>query len=94
MFVIEDGFIFQSIWFISQFELGVFSALALLTHFFNAQNRDVEDAVPYSRKQQIRRIIMENYKEMYYILFNAITEATRILVEAQKKTEEVFINQE
>ena len=37
---------------------------------------------------------MDNYKEMYLILFNAITEATKILEEAQKKVEEIFINQE
>ncbi len=36
---------------------------------------------------------MDNYKEMYLILFNAITEATKILEEAQKKAEETFINQ-
>ena len=36
---------------------------------------------------------MDNYKEMYYILFNAITEATKILQEAQKKAEEIFISQ-
>ena len=36
---------------------------------------------------------MNNYKEMYYLLFNAITEATKILEEAQKKAEEIFINQ-
>ena len=35
---------------------------------------------------------MENYKEMYLILFNAITDATKILQEAQKKVEELFIN--
>ena len=37
---------------------------------------------------------MENYKEMYLILFNAITEATKILEEAQKKVEEIFINED
>lgn len=37
---------------------------------------------------------MDTYKEMYIILFNAITEATKILQEAQKKAEEIFINQE
>ena len=37
---------------------------------------------------------MDNYKEMYYILFNAITEATKILQEAQKKAEEIFISSE
>ena len=36
---------------------------------------------------------MDNYKEMYLILFNAITEAMRILEDAQKKAEEIFINQ-
>mgnify|MGYP003447809724 CR=1 FL=1 len=30
---------------------------------------------------------MEVYKEMYLILFNAITEANKILIEAQKKAE-------
>ncbi len=37
---------------------------------------------------------MENYKEMYLILFNAITEANKILENAQKKVEEIFIDQE
>ena len=37
---------------------------------------------------------MKNYKEMYLILFNAITEANKILVEAQKKVEEIYINNE
>ena len=36
---------------------------------------------------------MDKYKEMYLILFNAITDATKILQEAQKKAEEIFINQ-
>ncbi len=36
---------------------------------------------------------MENYKEMYYILFNAITEANKILEEAQKKVEEICISE-
>ncbi len=35
---------------------------------------------------------MENYKEMYLILFNAITEANKILEEAQKKAEEIYIS--
>ena len=34
---------------------------------------------------------MDKYKEMYIILFNAITEATKILQEAQKKAEEIFM---
>ena len=37
--------------------------------------------------------MMEKYKEMYLILFNAITEAMKILEDAQKKTEEIFINE-
>ena len=37
---------------------------------------------------------MEKYKEMYLILFNAITEATKILEDAQKKAEEIFISDE
>ena len=37
---------------------------------------------------------MEKYKEMYLILFNAITEANKILQEAQKKAEEIFIGEE
>ena len=36
---------------------------------------------------------MNNYKKMYYILFNAITEAIKILQEAQKKTEEIYMNE-
>ena len=34
---------------------------------------------------------MENYKNIYYILFNAITEAIKILEDAQKKTEELYM---
>ena len=37
---------------------------------------------------------MDTYKEMYLILFNAITKATKILEEAQKKAEELFINED
>lgn len=29
-------------------------------------------------KKYYKEIIMENYKEIYFILFNAITEATKI----------------
>lgn len=36
---------------------------------------------------------MNNYKEIYLILFNAISEAMKILEEAQKKTEEIYMNQ-
>lgn len=36
---------------------------------------------------------MNDYKEMYLILFNAITEATKILEDAQKKVEEIYISQ-
>ena len=35
---------------------------------------------------------MENYKEMYYRLFNKITDAIEILKQAQIETEEMFIN--
>ena len=35
---------------------------------------------------------MENYKKMYFILFNAITEVTKILEEAQKKVEDIYIS--
>ena len=35
---------------------------------------------------------MDKYKEMYLILFNAITEATKILEDAQKKAEEIYMN--
>ena len=40
-----------------------------------------------------RRFNMDNYKEMYLILFNAMTEAIKILEDVQKKAEEIFINQ-
>lgn len=36
---------------------------------------------------------MNNYKEMYLILFNAITDVMKILEDAQKKAEEIFITQ-
>ena len=35
---------------------------------------------------------MNNYKEMYLILFNAITDAIKILQEAQQKVEEIYIS--
>ena len=41
----------------------------------------------------LKRRFRMNYKEMYLILFNAITEAMKILEDAQKKAEEVYINQ-
>ena len=37
---------------------------------------------------------MENYKKMYIGLFKAVTSAIRILQEAQKKCEEMYINGE
>ena len=36
---------------------------------------------------------MKNYKKMYLILFNAITDAIKILQEAQKKTEEIYMEE-
>ncbi len=35
---------------------------------------------------------MDKYQEMYYVLFNAITNASKILEEAQKKAEEIYIS--
>ena len=35
---------------------------------------------------------MTDYKTMYYKLFNAITDAVEILQQAQKETEEIYIN--
>ena len=37
---------------------------------------------------------MENYKEMYLTLFNAITDEIERLKELQQKVEEMYINQE
>ena len=34
---------------------------------------------------------MEKYEKMYYILFNAITDAVKILQQAQQKVEEIYI---
>lgn len=34
---------------------------------------------------------MPDYKTMYYKLFNAITDATQILQDAQRETEEMYI---
>ena len=39
-------------------------------------------------------IFMEKYEEMYYILFNAITDAVKILQDAQKKVEEIYISED
>ena len=55
--------------------------------------RRLSGAFFYAENQK-RRKIMETQKEMYLILFSAITEATKILQEAQKKAEEIFINQD
>lgn len=35
---------------------------------------------------------MDKYQEMYYVLFNAIADASKILEEAQKKAEEIYIS--
>ena len=35
---------------------------------------------------------MDKYQEMYYILFNEITDATKVLQDAQKKVEEIYIS--
>ena len=35
---------------------------------------------------------MNNYKELYLILFNAITDAIKILQTAQQKAEELYIS--
>ncbi len=37
---------------------------------------------------------MENYKEMYLTLFNAITDEIERLKEIQRKVEEMYINAE
>ena len=37
---------------------------------------------------------MEDYKEMYLSLFNAITDEIERLKELQQKVEEIYINQE
>lgn len=37
---------------------------------------------------------MDKYKEMYLILFNAITDAMKILEQAQQKVEEMYISEE
>lgn len=37
---------------------------------------------------------MEDYKEMYLTLFNAITDEIERLKELQQKVEEIYINQE
>lgn len=57
-----------------------FMCVAFATHFF------------ITPKINDWRMIMYKYQEMYYILFNAITEATRILQEAQQKVEEIYIS--
>ena len=39
-----------------------------------------------------KEIFMDNYNEMYFILFNAITDAIKILQEAQQKVEEIYMS--
>lgn len=57
--------------------------VAFAAHFFNA-------TAPLKNKK--RRKIMNKYQEMYYILFTAITKASRLLQEAQQKVEEIYIS--
>lgn len=38
--------------------------------------------------------LMADYKSMYFALFNAVTDAIQILVEAQKKVESMYIESE
>jgi hypothetical protein len=37
---------------------------------------------------------MSDYKTMYYLLFNAVTDASKILLLAQREAEELFVNQD
>lgn len=39
-----------------------------------------------------RRIFMNDYKELYFYLFNRITEMNEALMEIQKKCEEMYID--
>ena len=57
-------------------------------------NRNVENRHSLQLNYTNGEKTMKNYKEMYLILFNAITDAAKILTEAQKKVEELYINQE
>lgn len=74
-------------------ELCVFRASAPLAHFFIDQCALMSRELHAPKTNLKRRITMDNYKELYLILFNAITDATKILQEAQKKAEDLFINQ-
>lgn len=38
-------------------------------------------------------MIMADYKEMYLTLFRAVEQAVNLLVDAQRKCEELYINQ-
>lgn len=42
----------------------------------------------------IRRIFMNDYKELYFYLFNRITDMNETLMEIQKKCEEMYIDSE
>ncbi len=37
---------------------------------------------------------MEDYKQMYFIMMNAAEEAINLLIEAQRRCEELYINAE
>ena len=40
----------------------------------------------------LRRNAMPDYKAMYFTLFNSVTDAIETLTEAQKRTEEMYMN--
>ena len=42
----------------------------------------------------IRRIFINDYKELYFYLFNRITDMNEALMEIQKKCEEMYIESE
>ena len=79
------NYLYQFVW--RQMGSCVLCALALLTHFFNVP-------IPAIIDLEKGEMIMNRYKEMYLILFNAITDAIEILQKAQKKTEEIYMKME
>lgn len=69
---------FQLTLFRKQKRSQLFYASAPVGAFFNAPEKEKN---------------MENkYEEMYYILFNAITNAMKILEKAQQKVEEIYMS--
>ena len=60
--------------------------------FVDFFSMDEETDVQGVKKQECGSTAMPNYKEMYYELFNSITSSINTLQEAQRKTEDMYVD--